>query len=126
MVVDKQTNLVICISFSNGKRHDFCLLKESKARIHPAVNVLVDTGYQGIAKIHKQSELPKKKSKENPLTEEDKKANKIISGKRSANENTIEMLKHFKILSDRYRNRRRRFCLRFNLITVICNWEFKS
>ncbi|MGL4824740.1 MAG: IS5/IS1182 family transposase, partial [Alphaproteobacteria bacterium] len=29
----------------------------------------------------------------------------------------------FKIISDRYRNRRRRFALRFNLIAGIYNWE---
>ncbi|MDR0492547.1 MAG: IS5/IS1182 family transposase, partial [Nitrososphaerota archaeon] len=29
----------------------------------------------------------------------------------------------FKIVSDRYRNRRKRFGLRFNLICGICNFE---
>jgi len=41
---------------------------------------------------------------------------------------TIEdriLLKRFKILSDKYRNRRKRFGLRFNLIAGIQNWELK-
>ncbi|MDR0581312.1 MAG: IS5/IS1182 family transposase, partial [Holosporaceae bacterium] len=29
----------------------------------------------------------------------------------------------FKIIADKYRNRRKRFGLRFNLIAAICNWE---
>lgn len=33
----------------------------------------VDTGYQGLQKKHLNTEIPKKRSKKNPLTEEDKK-----------------------------------------------------
>jgi hypothetical protein len=35
------------------------------------------------------------------------------------------MLKRFKIIADRYRNRRRRFGLRFFLIAAIYNMELK-
>ncbi len=34
-------------------------------------------------------------------------------------------LKIFKILSDRYRNRRKRFALRFNLIAGLYNYELR-
>jgi hypothetical protein len=70
--VNKETHEVICTSFANGKRHDFRLFKESKTRIHSQTKAIVDTGYQGIQKIHTQSELPKKRSKKNSLTKEDK------------------------------------------------------
>ncbi|OQX03025.1 MAG: IS5 family transposase, partial [Desulfobacteraceae bacterium IS3] len=40
-------------------------------------------------------------------------------------EHVIGKLKIFKILSDRYRNRRRRFGLRFNLVAGIYNFELK-
>ena len=39
------------------------------------------------------------------------------------NENVRGMLKRFKIISDKYRNRRKRFGLRFNLIAGIYNLE---
>ena len=55
-----------------------------------------------------------------------KKNNKLISRDRVVNENVIGMIKRFKIISDRYRNRRRRFGLRFNLIAGIYNFELKS
>lgn len=67
--------------------------------------------------------MPKKKSKKNPLTPEDKKRNKELSGQRVLNEHVIGMIKRFKIVSDKYRNRRKRFGLRFNLIAGICNFE---
>ena len=49
--------------------------------------------------------------------------NKNISSERVVNEHIIGMVKRFKIVSDKYRNRRKRFCLRFNLIAGICNYE---
>lgn len=74
-------------------------------------------------KIHDKVSIPKKRSKKNPLTKEDKKNNKEISKERIAVENVLCMLKRFRILSDRYRNRRRRFGLRFNLIAGLYNYE---
>jgi hypothetical protein len=124
-VVDKKKKKIICTNFSNGKRHDFRLLKESGVRIHPSIKILTDTGYQGIQKIHLKAELPKKKSKKEPLTKEDKKNNRALSSERALNENVIGMVKRFKIIADRYRNRRRRFGLRFNLIAGICNFEIE-
>ena len=99
------------------------MYKESKTKIHPEINVLTDSGYQGLQKLHHKTEIPKKRSKKNPLTEEDKKRNQSLSSERVLNENVIGMLKRFKIIADRYRNRRRRFALRFNLIAGIYNLE---
>ena len=123
MVVDKATRRIICLSFANGKRHDFRLFKESKVRVLPKITLETDTGYQGIVKIHTKSVLPKKRSKKRPLTPQDKKNNRVISSERVTNEHVIGHLKRFKILSDRYRNRRKRFGLRCNLIAGICNFE---
>ena len=60
-------------------------------------------------KIHPNSELPKKRTKKKPLTKEDKIKNRELSSERVLNENVIGMIKRFKIVSDRYRNRRKRF-----------------
>lgn len=119
----KKKKTIICTNFSNGKRHDFRLFKESGVHIHPRVKSLTDTGYQGIHKLHNNSELPKKKTKKKPLTKEDKKKNRQLSSERILNENVIGMVKRFKIIADRYRNRRKRFALRFNLIAGIYNFE---
>lgn len=126
VIVDKKEKKVICTSFTNGKRHDFRLFKESKTRLHLDIRVVTDTGYQGIQKIHAKSELPKKRSKKNPLTKQDKRNNQELARERVLNENVIGMLKRFKIIADRYRNRRKRFGLRFNLIAAIYNWEIQS
>jgi hypothetical protein len=116
VVVDKKTRAVICTDFCNGKRHDFRLFKESKTYIHRDIQVETDTAFIGITKIHANSVLPKKRSKKNPLTKEDKRRNKEISSSRVRNEHAIGFIKRFKIVSERYRGRRKRFGLRFNLI----------
>jgi hypothetical protein len=84
---------------------------------------ITDTGYTGIDKIRSNTRFPKKRSKHHPLTKEDKKNNRNISSQRAVNENVIGFIKRFKILSDRYRNRRKRFGLRYNLIAGVCNHE---
>ena len=70
--------------------------------------------------------MPKKKSKKHPLTKEEKYQNRQISSDRVLNEHVIGKLKRFKIIADKYRNRRKRFCLRFNLIAGIYNSELSG
>jgi hypothetical protein len=122
-VVDKKTKKVICTSFCNGKKHDFRLFKESRIRWTKECCGITDSGYTGIKKLQQNSKLPKKSSKKSPLTREEKKQNREIASQRVVNENVIGSLKRFKIISDKYRNRRKRFGLRFNLIAGIHNLE---
>ena len=84
---------------------------------------IVDSGYTGIKKLQSTSQLPNKRTKGKPLTKDERRTNRNIASKRVLNENVIGRLKRFKILSDKYRNRRKRFGLRFNLIAGIHNWE---
>ncbi len=102
---------------------DFRLFKESKVAIAEQILCLADSGYQGIVDLHPNSKIPKKKSKHHPLTPEQKKANRELAQRRIFVEHVIGKLKVFRILSERYRNRRKRFGLRFNLIAAIYNFE---
>lgn len=110
-------------NFCEGKKHDFKLFKESRVPLKKETKAQTDTGYQGIQDIHQNSETPKKRSKKKPLSREDKRRNREISRQRIEVENVLASLKRFRILSDRYRNRRRRFGLRFNLIAGVHNYE---
>lgn len=123
VVVNKATRQVICTHFCAGKKHDFRLLKESKIKTEKSVKVLADSGYQGIKNLYRNAEIPKKKTKKRPLTKEDKAENREIGSMRVLVENVIGFIKRFKILSERYRNRRTRFGLRFNLIAAVHNFE---
>ena len=87
------------------------------------ITVKTDTGYVGLQKLHSNTVMPKKRTKNNPLTSDDKKQNRELSSERVLNEHIIGRVKRFKIVADRYRNRRKRFGLRFNLIAGIYNHE---
>jgi len=69
---------------------------------------------------------PFKKSKYHALTKREKQKNRVLARKRIVIEPVFRKLKAFRILSERYRNRRKRFALRFNLIVAIYNFEFNS
>jgi len=83
----------------------------------------MDSGYQGVVKLHKNSETPKKKPRGGELTCEEKAENKRQSKIRILVENAIAKIKVFKIVANKYRNRRKRFGLRMALICGIINLE---
>ena len=123
MLVDFQNGEIIALAFSNGKKHDFQLFKESRTHVKAETVLEADTGYLGLVQIHANSLLPKKRSKNHPLTDQERKSNREISRKRIFVEHAIRFVKRFRILSERYRNRRKRFALRFSLIAGICNFD---
>ncbi len=83
--------------------------------------VLTDSGYQGIKKFHANSKIPIKKTKGGELSSLEKKENRCISRDRILIENINAKIKVFKIMSDKYRNRRSRHELRLNLICGCIN-----
>lgn len=123
--MDQKTLEIIATDFANGSKHDFSLFKDSRSVMSAHICTLADSGYQGILDWHQNSQTPVKKSKLHPLTKEQKASNRELSRERIFVENVIRRLKIFRILSERYRNRRKRFGLRFNLIAAIYNLELK-
>lgn len=126
VVVDKNTQKIVCTKYANGKKHDFKIFKESNVHFSEKTRVVADTGYLGLDEIHANTDIPKKKSKNNPLSIEEKKLNQQLSSERILNEHVFGKIKRFKIVSDRYRNRRKRFGLRFNLLAGIYNFELQT
>jgi hypothetical protein len=123
VVVEGRTRQVICTAHGRGKTHDFALYKQSKLKPHENLELLAESGYQGISKLHDKSRTPKKRSKKYQLTKDEKQINRELSRRRIVVENVIRRLKIFRILLERYRNRRKRFSLRFNLIAGLYNFE---
>jgi IS5 family transposase len=97
--------------------------KSIGAKVVKHIKIQADKGYQGIAKLHKNSEIPKKKTKKQPLTEQEKANNRRINSERVGVEHANCRLKRFHILADTYRNRRKRFGLRLSLFCGLHNFE---
>jgi hypothetical protein len=123
VVIDKKTGTILCTCINRGRRHDFRVYKESKVRFAPSVLIQVDSGYQGLQKLHSNCQIPLKSTKKHPLTKQQRRDNKCLSGSRVLVENVIRRLKIFKVIAERYRNRRKRFGLRLNLIAALYNYQ---
>jgi hypothetical protein len=52
LVVEKSTRRILCIAHEKGRRHDFRLFKRSKVRLLPETKAVVDSGYQGLQRVH--------------------------------------------------------------------------
>lgn len=123
MLLNWETQEIIATAFGKGRTHDFKLFKHSHTYLHPHTMVLADLGYLGLERLHPHSFLPTKATKHHPLTYEEKKANRTLARLRLHIERVIGRLKVFRILAERYRGRRKRFGLRFNLVAGIHNVE---
>lgn len=123
VIVEQSTGLIICTYFGQGRQHDFALFKASGIHFHPLTESLQDSGYQGINQYYHNSYTPKKKPKQGELSPLEKEYNRALARERIGIEHVNRRLKIFKFFSERYRNRRRRYGLRCNLIAAIYNYE---
>ena len=125
--MNSKTKQVIAIAVDTGRTHDFKMYKkEVREKIQKAVRVNADSGFQGINKYHENSEIPHKKTKKKKLTKEEKAYNRQLARERILVEHINRKIKIFKIFAQRYRNRRKRYGLRANLICGIYNFELGS
>jgi hypothetical protein len=126
LIICEESEEVIATFFGKGRVHDKKLYEKSRVKLLKSTELKADSGYQGLQKQRAKVLIPKKKSKLHKLTKEEKRSNRELASKRVKVENVIRRLKIFRILGERYRNRRRRLGLRFNLIAGIYNFERKS
>ena len=119
LVVSKSQKKIKRVEISKGKVHDFTMYKENPLKLGKHKKVIVDKGYQGIQEIHSESHLPVKKKKGQRLTKEEKMFNKDLAKRRIIIEHINRKVKIFRIFSSKYRNRRKRFGIRVNLIVSI-------
>jgi hypothetical protein len=116
-MVNLSTLEIIATACGYGSTPDFRMFKEHYAGMAQAILCLAeDTGYLGINKRHANSQIPAKNSKLHKLTPEQKTVNRELISKRIFCEHVIGRLQVLRILSDKYRHRRKCFTLRFNLI----------
>lgn len=124
-MADQKSAQILATAFACGSKHDFQLFKDDGSDLAEHIRILADAGYQGLAELHENCQTPFKKSKHHPLTKRQKQKNHSLARKRILIEHIFRKLKVFRILSERYRNRRKRFALRFNLIAAIYNLELR-
>jgi DDE superfamily endonuclease len=123
VLVEFDTGQIICTAVDTGRIHDFKLLKCSRFPFVSSQLCLAERGYQGFVKLHVGACTPTKKPRQQPLPPEEKQHNRALARLQVRVEPVIRRFKIFGIFSGRYRNRRKRFGLRLNLIAGLLNYE---
>ncbi len=124
MIADAKTRRILCTAHAAGSCHDFKLYEASVgSAVSGRIRLKGDSAYQGLLRLHANSQTPAKKPRGGVLTEAEKAHNRRLSRERILIENLNAKVKVFKIVSNQYRNRRKRFALRMALICGIINHE---
>jgi len=122
MFIDMFDKRILAVAHGRGREHDFTIFKRTFRWADPDMCILGDSGFQGIYNLHENSWIPHKKPKGGKLNKIQKAENKLQSSYRMCVEHAIRYIKRFKILSSRYRNKRKRRGLRVSLLSGICNF----
>lgn len=120
VVSDEKKRIMILTPTKSGRRHDKRLFDKQigKDIIPQEVTIWVDTGFQGLQHHHPNIQIPKKATKKQPLTEQEKEGNRLISGIRVLSEHAIAGIKRFNSTTDIYRNRLPNLDDTFNLLAA--------
>jgi len=125
VIINGETREIICIAQARGRTHDFKLFKDEFIGIDKLIQIRADSGYQGILELHENSKTPIKKRKNKDLTDEEKRYNRELSRLRILIENVNRRIKRFKIMCNRYRNKRKRHGLRMTIICGLHNMDLR-
>jgi len=120
VLTDDKKRILVLTQTKSARRHDKRLADKQNLfqSIPEKIAVLVDTGFQGIQKYHKNTLIPKKNTKKHPLTAEEKEDNKIISSFRVIVEHAIGGIKRYNCLRHPYRNKKAYFDDKLILISA--------
>lgn len=121
VIYHPKSKQIIGIDVLNGSQHDIKLARKTVKKFKHCEYVMTDLGYYGLEQDGFKLLMPIKKKKNSPLFKAEKKYNRMIGKIRVVIEHINSQLKRFRILSERYRNRRKRFGLRINLIAALVN-----
>lgn len=118
-----RTGQILSTAYAAGSVHDFALFQQHRKTLPARAWVIADKGYQGIHQLQRRALIPSKATRACPVPAALKAINRAIQQRRILIEHVFAKLKCFRLLASRYRNRRQRFGLRFNLIAGIYNFE---
>ena len=120
LVIEESGKILSVSKAYKGSTHDFKVRKTEKLLPMGSVK-MADSGYQGWQELQSNIKIPYKRTKNNPLTKDQKEYNRSLSSLRVRVEHKIREIKVFKIMSDTYRNFQKKHNLRFNIIAGLVN-----
>lgn len=120
VVTDKNKKVLVVSVTRSGRRHDKKLADKDVLfeRIPEDVDIFVDTGLQGAQLKHKRTFIPHKRTKNKPLTEEQKQWNRLISSIRVPVEHAIGGIKRYQAVTQTFRNKKQELADTFILLAA--------
>jgi DDE superfamily endonuclease len=112
-----------------GRRHDYDIYKNNHPVTPKQVVNVFDLGYLGVEKDYpgQISFLPKRKKRNQELSQEEKYYNRDHSKRRIVIEHTIcRLKKHSRIMSDIFRNKLRRYNRMSDIVTGLINYRVRN
>ena len=129
VVSDEKKRILLLPPTKSGRRHDKRLADKFQiiSSIPPNVTIWTDTGFKGIQNMHPNTLMPRKATKNKPLSLSQKQDNKVISGIRIISEHAIAGIKRMKSASDTFRNKLPNLDDTFNLLSAgLWNFHLKT
>ena len=105
VMTDEKKRILFLSYTKSGRRHDKRILDKSMPKLPDDIGKWADTGFRGLDKLYENTILPKRGTKKNPLSLNDKADNKVISSIRVTVEHAIGGIKRFRVLTDTLRNK---------------------
>jgi hypothetical protein len=121
IVIGENGRIVSVSKPAPGRVHDLKIRRRGPP-LPTSSHIYADSGYQGLQDYHSAIDIPYKKSKNKPLTTEERDYNHALSCFRVRVEHSIGRLKFFRILSERYRYPRGRYAVKISTVAEIINF----
>ena len=128
LTVNNRGYILHKVRYKKGRKHDYDVYKKNHPVIPKQVVNVVDLGYLGVEKDFPEqlSALPYKKKRNQFLSQEEKEYNKIHSKKRIIVEHTISRLKKYRIMSDIFRNKLRKYNRISDIVAGLVNYRIMN
>jgi hypothetical protein len=129
IMVNNRGYILHKIGYKKGRKHDYDVYKKNHPVTPKQVVNVIDLGYLGVEKDFPEqlSALPHKKNRnQQDLSEEEKEYNKIHSKKRIIVEHTISRLKKYRIMSNIFRNKLRKYNRMSDIVMGLVNYRIMN
>lgn len=128
LIVNNQGIIIHKLRYKKGRRHDYDIYKEEHPVTPKEVVNVFDLGYLGIEKDFPEqlSSIPIRKKKNVEISQEEKEHNKNHSRRRIVIEHAICRLKKYRIISDIFRNKLRKYNRISELVSGLVNYRMMN
>jgi hypothetical protein len=128
LMVNNHGIIIHKLGYKKGRRHDYDIYKENHPGTPKKVVNVFDLEYLGVETdfLEQLSSIPNRKKRNLELSQEEKEYNMNHSKKRIVIEHTICRLKKYRIMSQIFRNRLRKYDRISDIVTGLVNYRIMN